>query len=57
MGDGDPEHRFPMVAALDQFQVCDFQQIMAKAATLWFNWRRPSYGLFCRQQSRTSPDW
>jgi hypothetical protein len=28
----------------------DFQQIMAKAAT-WFNWPRPNYGLFYRQQS------
>jgi hypothetical protein len=26
--------------------MCDFQQIMAKAPTLRFNWLRPTYGLF-----------
>lgn len=35
-----------MDVPLRQGSRCDFQQIMAKAATLWFNWLRPGYGLF-----------
>jgi len=36
-----------------RFHHCDFQQIMAEAATLCFIWLRPSYGLFypCQPQA------